>query len=124
MRLFPKITSSIFFRLVATFLFFTMTLCCILIFLSYSFNKYAIEQYTRQDILQFTEEAVNHFEESYRNRVFNNLKQLSSSSFLDDYLISTEAEKAVIARKLEQLFLQTMARSSAFREIFFVDPQG
>ncbi len=52
------------------------------------------------------------------------MKSLTSSSVLDDYLFSSYAERLILSKRIERLFLQTIKDFDNYHSIRFVDSTG
>jgi len=115
---------SIFIRLLIAFLGICIVTSSIFAVLSYVFSKRTIEKHAKEGIVQQLANISDRFETEYMVNLKRNLRKLVSSSLLNDYLLASEIERLIIGRKIERLFLQTVADFEGYRSIYFVDHLG
>lgn len=93
----------------------------ILIFVTYSQNTASVSKRTQENIHQQVSILADKFEEQYRNALDRSLRTLIDSPTLNDYLLGSEAEKLVIARRLEREYLSYQDDYPFIQSISFID---
>ena len=115
---------SIFARILLVFLSINIITSSILIFIAYTFSIQSVEHRAQETISQQLATIRDKFENEYRISLKRAIQNLLQSSTLNDYLISSEAEKLLIKHKLERLFIQLIIDLNSFKEVIFVDYNG
>lgn len=115
---------SIFVRILVVFLCVNVPTSGILIYIAYAFSSASIEKRTKENIVQQVASMHDNFEKHYGANLKRMMQALSSSSLLDEYLFTSEAEKLVLAKKIERLFLQTVKSFESYHSIRFIDSTG
>ncbi|MGD8890211.1 MAG: histidine kinase dimerization/phospho-acceptor domain-containing protein, partial [Desulfobacterales bacterium] len=115
---------SIFVRILIVFLSVNIATSGILMVIAFAFHRRAIEKRTKETITQQLEILHDNFENDYRLDLKRSLEVLVSSSILDDYLTVSEFQKAILGKKIEQLFKQTIKTCKTYHNIRFVGADG
>jgi signal transduction histidine kinase len=115
---------SIFVRILIVFLCVNIATSGILLVIAFAFHRKAIEKRTKETITQQLEILNDNFENDYRLDLKRSLEVLVSSSILDDYISVSEFEKAILSKKIEQMFKQTIKTCQTYHNIRFVDTDG
>ena len=111
---------SIFARLLSAFVGVTIGVCGLLLVALYGFTKQTMELRTTEQIAHL---ATMHarFVREYGTMVTGALRALSSSVVLDDYLMSSQVEHLITAKKVEQVFRHMLRENESLQSIVFVD---
>jgi len=115
---------SIFARILALFLSLNVVTSSILIYVAYAFSRDSTAKRTKEAIVQQLATIHDTFEQQYGVAVKRTMHVLGSSPLLDDYLFAPEAEKLILAKKLEHLFREMVKGLDAFEGIRFIDAAG
>ena len=115
---------SIFVRIFVIFLCVNVASCGILLVIAFTFHRNAIEKRTKETIVQQLEIIHDNFDNDYRVNLRRSLEVLVSSSILDDYISVSNFEKAILGKKIEQLFKQTIKSHKTYHSIQFVSSEG
>ena len=124
MKLSSKKGISIFARILIIFLSINILTSGVLIFIAYNFSRTSIEKRTKEHISQQIAIIRDNFENQYRINLKRSMQSLLSSSALDDYLFASEAQKLILRKKIERLFLQTIKDFESYHSIRFIDSEG
>ena len=116
--------TPVFYRLLLPFLAVSLLTSSLLVLVSYVFSSEAVENRAREAVRLQLATIGQSFDATYGERLTNALKRLASSTVLDDYLLGSENERVITAKKLERLFLQTTAEQKSIVAIYYVDPFG
>jgi signal transduction histidine kinase len=115
---------SIFVRILIVFFCVNIATSGILLVVAFAFHRKAIEERTKETITQQLEILHDNFENDYRLDLKRSLEVLVSSSILDDYLTVSEFEKAILGKKIKQMFKQTIKTCKTYHNICFVEADG
>jgi len=115
---------SIFLRILVVFLCVNIITSGILMVAAFIFHRNAIEKRTKEAVTQQLEILHDSFNNDYQQDLKRSLEVIVSSSLLDDYISVTKFEKAIISKKIEQMFKQTIKTFQTFHNIRFVDADG
>ena len=115
---------SIFARLLIAFLLVNIATAISLIFSGYKFTNNAVEKRTKEAIAQQVTAIANHFNQEYRVNLNRAMDDLTASSELNDYLLTSITRRIVTSKKLERLFKLTIADYEGYEAISFVDLEG
>lgn len=115
---------SIFARILLVLLSVNMVTSGLLISIAYVFSRESIKRRTKETISQHIATIRDNFEKEYGANLRRTLRALTSTSALDDYLFTSEAEKLIISKKIERLFLQTIEDFESYHGISFIDSAG
>ena len=96
----------------------------ILVVAAFIFHRNAIEKRTKEAVTQQLEILHDNFDNDYQQDLKRSLEVLVSSSLLDDYISVSKFEKAILSKKIEQMFKQTIKTFQTFHNIRFVDADG
>ncbi|MCP3869752.1 MAG: hypothetical protein GY703_16995 [Gammaproteobacteria bacterium] len=113
--------SGFFTRILAALLIVNIGTIGILIFVTYSQNKASVTKRTQENIHQQVSILADKFEEQYRHALERSLRTLIASPTLNDYLLGSEAEKLVIARRLEREYISYLKGYPFIRSISYID---
>ncbi len=112
---------SIFARLLSAFVGVTIGVCGLLLVALYGFTKQTMELRTTEQIAQHLATMHARFVHEYGAIVTGALRALSSSVVLDDYLMSSQVEHLITAKKVEQVFRHMLHENESLQSIVFVD---
>lgn len=115
---------SIFLRLLMAFIGITLVIGCLLMVSLYFFSRQSLEKQTKEGIVQQLTIISDSFAKEYGDNLLRTLKSLITSPLLDEYLLASKNEQLIIARKLERLFLQTVADFPGYQGIYCIDHLG
>ena len=115
------IGTRFFARILAALLIVNIATIGILVFVTYSQNTASVTKRTQENIHQQVSILAAKFEEQYRNAVERSLRSLVDSPTLNDYLLGSEAEKLVIARRLEREYLRYLDDYPFIQSVSFID---
>ncbi len=115
---------SIFSRLLIAFVGVVMIMSGILTAVFYVFSRRSVEKQAEDYVQQQFQTISYHFRTELRNTLVKDLQLLASNPLLDEYLMSSEAERDVNARGLERLFLESLKTGREYQSITFVDAVG
>ncbi|MCP4407802.1 MAG: EAL domain-containing protein [Gammaproteobacteria bacterium] len=116
--------SRFFTRVLLTLLAINFATIAALIYIADSFSTEALSKHAEDDITQQVNFLAAKFDEQYRMALNRSLHNLINTPLLDDYLLGLQAERLVLARRLERLFLQLQKDYPAYHAISFVDSNG
>ncbi|MEN8129190.1 MAG: EAL domain-containing protein [Pseudomonadota bacterium] len=116
--------SRFFTRVLLILLAINFTTIATLIYIAYSFSTESLSKHAEAHITQQVNILADKFDEQYRMALDRSLHNLINAPVLDDYLLGLQAERLVLARRLERLFLQLQKGYPAFHAISFVDSNG
>ncbi len=116
--------ASIFVRILLVFMLVNISTSTILILIAYLFSSSSIEKRTKESISQQIGTIRDNFENHYSKILRSTLHSLADSSALEDYLLTPDAEKLIVAQKVEQLLVQYMKDFSSLQRISFADAAG
>ena len=115
---------SIFVRILLVFMSVNIVTSAVLVLIAYLFSSNSIEKRTKESISQQISAIRDNFETHYSTVLRSTLRSLADSSVLDDYILTPDAEKLIIAPKVEQLLVQTMKDFPSLQGIRFADFTG
>jgi hypothetical protein len=115
---------SIFLRILVVFMATNIATSGILILIAYAFSIRSIDKRTKETISQQVAIMRDHFEKQYGTNLKRSIRNLVTSPMLDDYLRSSSAEQLILGKRLERLFLGTVADFQSYHSIHFVDANG
>ena len=115
---------SIFARILVLFISVNIITSGILIEISYIFSRKSTESRTKETISQQIATIRDNFEKQYGMNLKRTMRSLLSSSDVDNYLFISDAEKLIIRKNIERLFLQTVKDFESYHGISFVDAIG
>ena len=116
--------SSFFFRVLFSLLGINLATIVALLYIAYTFSTEALSRHAETSIVQQVDILSVQFNEQYKNALNRVARSLTDASLLDDYLLVSEAERLVLARRLERLFMQMQNDYQDFCTISFVDSNG
>lgn len=96
----------------------------ILVVAAFIFHRNAIEKRTKEAVTQQLIILHDNFDNDYQQDLKRSLEVIVSSSLLDDYISVSKFEKAIVGKKIEQMFKQTIKTFQTFQNIRFVDADG
>ena len=115
---------SIFVRMLIVFLCVNIVTSGILLVIAFGFHRQSMEERTKEAVTQQLEILRDNFENEHRLNLKRSLDVLASSSILDDYLTVSRFEKAILQKKIEQMFVQALKTYRTYHSIRFVDADG
>ena len=116
--------NSFFVRLLYIFGSLITVVSGVLILISFFFSRKFVTNQAQENITKKIEIIDDHFNRNYTKEISINLRNLSNSPLIVDYLSASEIEQNIIAKKIEQLFLQTTFDYTNYESIYFIDNQG
>ena len=116
--------SSFFTRVLLALLAINLTTIAALIYIAYTFSTKSLSKHAKDNITQQVNILADKFDAEYRMTLIRSLHSLINSQLLDDYLLGSQAERLVLARRLERQFLRLQKYYSNFHMICFVDSNG
>lgn len=114
----------LFYKLLITFSGVIIFICGMLTVAYYVFSKRSLEQHTQEYIVQQCEVIARHFSDEMRNGLVKDIHILASNPILDEFMMSSELDREINARKVERLFLQSIQYMENYQAISFVDYSG
>jgi PAS domain S-box-containing protein len=115
---------SIFPRLLIAFVGVVIIMSSILTAVFYVFSRKSVEKRTEEYVRQQFQTISYNFGLELRNALIKDLQLLASNPLLDEFLMSSEAEREVTARAVERSFLESLKASRSYQSITFVDAAG
>jgi len=115
---------SIFPRLLIAFVGVVLIMSGILTAVFYVFSRKSVEKQTEEYVRQQFQTISYNFGSELRNALVKDLQLLDSNPLLDEFLMSSEAEREVTARAVERSFLESLKASRSYQSITFVDAAG
>ncbi|MBZ5638061.1 MAG: PAS domain S-box protein [Acidobacteriia bacterium] len=115
---------SIFPRLLIAFVGVVIIMSSILTAVFYVFSRKSVEKRTEEYVRQQFQTISYNFGSELRNALVKDLQLLASNPLLDEFLMSSEAEREVTARAVERSFLESLKASRSYQSITFVDAAG
>lgn len=115
---------SIFPRLLIAFVGVVIVMSSILTAVFYVFSRKSVEKQTEEYVRQQFQTISYNFGSELRNALVKDLQLLDSNPLLDEFLMSSEAEREVTARAVERSFLESLKASRSYQSITFVDASG
>jgi signal transduction histidine kinase len=115
---------SIFVRILILFIAINILTSGVLIEISYIFSRKSTERRTKETISQQIATIRDNFEKQYGMNLKRTMRSLLSSSEVESYLFVSDAEKLIIRKGIERLFLQTVKDFESYHGISFVDANG
>ena len=113
--------SGFFAQILAALLIVNIATIGVLVFVTYTQNTASVSKRTQENIYQQVSILAEHFEEQYRNALERTLRTLIDSPTLNDYLLGSEAEKLVTARRMEREYLRYLKDYPFIKSISFID---
>jgi signal transduction histidine kinase/DNA-binding response OmpR family regulator len=120
----PRKGATIFARILALFLTVNFVTSGALLYNSYRFSRETIEKRAEQQVTQQLAIIRDNFDKDHVTDLHRSLKWLTSSSELNEYLVSSSIERQIAKRKIEKLFLSATRDFEAYRSVSFVDWDG
>ena len=120
----PKIRKSIFFRILVIFLSGNLATSLLLIFVAYTYNRESLERGLLENIGQQMSVLRQRFEDDFRQDLRRTLSSIERSNDLNDYLLVSQAERRIIARRLERRFVDLIDDYASYRNIGFANETG
>ncbi|OGW28250.1 MAG: hypothetical protein A2X56_08790 [Nitrospirae bacterium GWC2_57_13] len=115
---------SLFSRMLIAFLAVVTLVSGALTWAFYVFSMRSIEQHTAENILQQFKAIEYHFGFETRVDMVKDLRILASNPVLDDFIMSSPAEREVGARAVERLFLGAMKYHESYQGVYFTNTLG
>jgi len=115
---------SIFPRLLIAFVGVVIIMSGMLTAVFYVFSRKSVEKQTEEYVRQQFQTISYNFGSELRNALVKDLQLLDSNPLLDEFLMSSEAEREVTARAVERSFLESLKASRSYQSITFVDAAG
>jgi signal transduction histidine kinase/DNA-binding response OmpR family regulator/HPt (histidine-containing phosphotransfer) domain-containing protein len=115
---------SIFARILLVFMSVNIATSVVLILTAYLFSSRSIETRTKESIAQQIGTIRDNFDHHYGAILRHTLRSLADSTALEDYILTPDAEKLLVAQRVEQLLVHTMKDSPSLQSIRFVDSAG
>ena len=115
---------SIFYRMLVFFLGAAISFTAVLSVVFYLFSKNSLDEHIAEDILQDFGVLSTRFQHDLKEHVITDLQLLASNPVLDEFMMSSEIERAVNARLVERLFLQSIRYAESYQSVSFVDYAG
>lgn len=106
--------SRFFFRVLVALLAINLTTIAALIYIAYAFSTESLSKHAKEQITQQVNILAENFDAEFRVALNRSLRNLIYAQMLDDYLQGSEAERLVLRRRLERLFLQLQEDYSDF----------
>jgi PAS domain S-box-containing protein len=115
---------SIFPRLLIAFVGVVIIMSSMLTAVFYVFSRKSVEKQTEEYVRQQFQTISYNFGSELRNALIKDLQLLDSNPLLDEFLMSSEAEREVTARAVERSFFESLKASRSYQSITFVDAAG
>lgn len=116
--------SRFFARVLLSLLVINFATISALIYVAYSFSTESLSKHAEEGITQQVDLLVDKFHAEYRDALNRALHNLVEAPVLDDYLLGSKAERLVLSRRMERLFLQQQKDYPIFHTVYFVDSDG
>ena len=113
--------AGFFARILAALLIVNIATIGILVFVTYTQNTESVTKRTQENVYQQVSILAEKFDEQYRNALERVLRTLIDSPTLNDYLLGSEAEQLVIARRIEREYLRYLSDYPFIHSISFID---
>jgi PAS domain S-box-containing protein len=115
---------SIFPRLLIAFVGVVIIMSGMLTAVFYVFSRKSVEKQTEEYVRQQFQTISYNFGSELRNALVKDLQLLNANPLLDEFLMSSIAEREVTARAVERSFLESLKASRSYQSITFVDADG
>jgi PAS domain S-box-containing protein len=115
---------SIFVRLLIAFVGVVLVMSSLLTAIFYVFSRKSVEKRTEEYVRQQFQTISYNFGSELRNALVKDLQLLDANPLLDEFIMSSEAEREVTARAVESSFLESLKTSRSYQSITFIDAAG